>query len=119
MPVVAPRYAPPAPPIARAMDIEPKNSEKQSVFHIEVDRIRPNPHQPRREFDEVALRELASSIREFGVIQPLIVTKVVTDLEHGAAVEYELIAGDRRFMAARMASLRTVPVVVGRDSTDK
>ena len=119
LPVVAPRYAPPAPPIARAMDIEPKNSEKQSVFHIEVDRIRPNPHQPRREFDEVALRELASSIREFGVIQPLIVTKVVTDLEHGAAVEYELIAGERRLMAARMAGLRTVPVVVRRASTDR
>ena len=67
----------------------------------------------------MALRELASSIREFGVIQPLIVTKVVTDLEHGAAVEYELIAGERRLMAARMAGLRTVPVVVRRASTDR
>ena len=56
--------------------ITPSKPPTESIFQIEVDRIKPNPHQPRRHFDEQALRELASSIREFGVIQPLIVSKI-------------------------------------------
>ena len=49
---------------------------KQSVFQIEVEKIAPNPHQPRREFNEESLKGLAQSIREFGILQPLVVTKV-------------------------------------------
>lgn len=95
-----------------------KNNENQAVFQIEVDRIKPNPHQPRRNFTEESLRELALSIREFGIIQPLVVTKVVKDGETGTTVEYELIAGERRLRAAKSAGLRTVPVIINNSSED-
>jgi len=95
-----------------------KNNENPAVFQIEVDRIKPNPHQPRRDFTEESLRELALSIREFGIIQPLIVTKVVKDGENGTIVEYELIAGERRLRAAKSAGLRTVPVIIRNSSED-
>ena len=67
--------------------------------------IVPNPRQPRTQFDEQALRELADSIREHGLIQPLIVTRVGED-------QYALIAGERRWRAAQLAGLESVPVVV-------
>ena len=67
--------------------------------------IVPNPHQPRTQFDEQALRELAASIREHGLIQPLIVKRIGED-------QYALIAGERRWRAAQLAGLETVPVVV-------
>ncbi|HSD83671.1 MAG TPA: ParB/RepB/Spo0J family partition protein [Anaerolineae bacterium] len=67
--------------------------------------IVPNPHQPRTQFDEQALRELADSIREHGLIQPLIVTRAGED-------QYTLIAGERRWRAAQLAGLETVPVVI-------
>jgi ParB family chromosome partitioning protein len=86
----------------------------ESVFQIEVERIKPNPHQPRRDFDEAALKELALSVREFGVLQPLIVTKVEKESDEGTTVEYELIAGERRLLAAKMAGLRTVPAIIRR-----
>ena len=75
-----------------------------------VDDIVTNPYQPRREFDEEALRELAQSIRANGVIQPLVVRK--------STYGYQLIAGERRLRAAKIAGLKQVPVVV-RKSTDK
>lgn len=84
----------------------------EAVFHIEVERIKPNPHQPRRNFDEGALHDLASSIREFGVIQPLVATKVETETPMGLLVEYQLIAGERRLMASKIAGLARVPVIV-------
>lgn len=96
-----------------------KYGEGEAIFQIEVDKIRPNPHQPRRNFAEESLRELAVSIREFGVIQPLIVTKKEKDGESGTSVEYELIAGERRLLAAKLAGLRTVPVIVRRSSEDR
>lgn len=77
--------------------------------HVAVDRIRPNAFQPRAEFDDEILGSLASSIRELGVLQPLLVRR------HDDG--YELIAGERRWRAARMAGLDEVPVVV-RDSDD-
>ncbi len=93
--------------------------QTEAVFQIEVDRIRPNPHQPRRNFDEESLRELALSIREFGVLQPLIVTKVEEENEVGTTVEYELIAGERRLLASKIAGLRTVPAIVRRATPDR
>jgi ParB family transcriptional regulator, chromosome partitioning protein len=83
-----------------------------SVFHIEVEKIRPNPYQPRREFDDDELRELAASIREFGILQPLVVTKAVKETPTGTDVEYQLVAGERRLMAAKLAGLERVPVTV-------
>jgi len=90
----------------------------QSVFQIEVDKISPNPHQPRRYFDDGALKELASSIREFGILQPLVVSKIEEDTASGSSVHYELIAGERRLMAAKMLGLPTVPVIVRRPSQE-
>jgi len=76
---------------------------------IELIRIVPNPHQPRVHFDSEKLQELAASIKEHGIIQPLVVTK--------NANQYEIIAGERRFQAAGLAGLKTVPVIV-RDATE-
>ena len=88
------------------------DKKSEAVFQIEVEKIVPNPEQPRRHFDEESLRELANSIREFGIIQPLIVSKISEEKENGTEVHYELIAGERRLMAAKMVGLRTVPAIV-------
>ncbi len=85
---------------------------QESVFHIEVDRIKPNPYQPRVSFDAAALEELASSVREFGVLQPIIVSKTVTESDTGTRVEYQLVAGERRLMAAKRAGLERIPAIV-------
>jgi len=73
-------------------------------FEVDVDRIVPNPQQPRRTFDEDKLRELAASMREHGILQPLLVTPRGDD--------FELVAGERRLRAARLAGLHHVPVIV-------
>ena len=74
------------------------------VLYIDINDIRPNSAQPRKNFDEEKLRELASSIKTNGVIQPLIVRESTNG--------YELVAGERRWRAARLAGLRTVPCIV-------
>lgn len=84
-----------------------------SVFWIEVDKIKPNPFQPRRDFDETELKSLADSIRQYGVLQALVVTrKEVPKDDGGISVEYELIAGERRLRASKIAGLREVPVLI-------
>ena len=93
-----------------------------SIFWIELEKIVPNPYQPRREFDQDRLKELADSIRQYGVLQPLVVSRQETMREDGGIqVEYELIAGERRLRAARLAGISQVPVVVrvGDDSRAK
>ena len=95
---------------------------ENSIFWIEIDKIIPNPYQPRREFDEDRLKDLADSIRQYGVLQPLVVSRSETVLEDGGVkVEYELIAGERRLRASKLARLTQVPVVVrtGDDSRAK
>lgn len=92
-----------------------------SIFWIDVDKIVPNPFQPRREFDEVQLQSLADSIRQYGVLQALVVTrKEVPKEDGGLAVEYELIAGERRLRASKLAGLSQVPVLikVGNETND-
>ena len=74
------------------------------VLYLPVLDIRPNPNQPRRHFDEAALRELAESIRQYGILQPLTVRRTLTG--------YELVAGERRLRAAKLAGLRTVPCLL-------
>jgi ParB family chromosome partitioning protein len=74
------------------------------VLDLPVERIVPNPHQPRLFFSEDKLEELAQSIREHGILQPLTVTRVGSN--------YELIAGERRFQAAKKAGLKTVPAIL-------
>jgi ParB family chromosome partitioning protein len=85
---------------------------QESIYHIEIEKITPNPDQPRRHFDQDALLELASSIREFGFLQPLVVSKAEKETPTGIAVEYQIIAGERRFMAAKMLGLPRVPAIV-------
>lgn len=101
--------------LAHLEDVDIDYSRGQaSVFQIEVDKIFPNPHQPRKHFDDNALNDLANSIREFGIIQPLVATKILKETEIGTEVTYQLIAGERRLMAAKRVGLRTVPVVIKR-----
>jgi ParB family chromosome partitioning protein len=89
------------------------------VFLIEVTQIKPNPNQPRRDFNEDQLRELANSIREFGVLQPIIVTKIERETPTGTEVEYLLIAGERRLMASKLAGLERIPAIIRNVSLDK
>jgi ParB family transcriptional regulator, chromosome partitioning protein len=82
---------------------------------VAVDDVLPNPKQPRQVFDDEALEELSHSVREFGLLQPIVVRENArTD---GGSVSYELIMGERRLRAARAAGLDTVPAIV-RDTTD-
>ncbi len=84
-----------------------------SIFWIEVEKIQPNPFQPRREFDEIKLQTLADSIRQYGVLQPLLVTRREVEREDGGLmVEYELIAGERRWRAAQLVGMRQVPAII-------
>ncbi|MEI7719864.1 MAG: ParB/RepB/Spo0J family partition protein [bacterium] len=84
-----------------------------AIFWVEVDKIQPNPFQPRREFDEAKLQDLARSIRQYGVIQPLTVTrKEFEKPDGGLGTVYELIAGERRLRASRLAGLAQVPVII-------
>lgn len=82
----------------------------EELHYVPIKDIRPNPYQPRIHFDSKKLEELAQSIRENGIIQPLIVRK-------SAIVGYELLAGERRLRASQLAGLSTVPVVI-KDLTD-
>ncbi|MBY0086770.1 ParB/RepB/Spo0J family partition protein [Brevibacillus sp. M2.1A] len=78
--------------------------EGEQVKEVSINEIRPNPYQPRKEFEQSAIEELAQSIKEHGIIQPLIVRKSIKG--------YELVAGERRLRAAKVAGLKEVPVVV-------
>lgn len=84
-----------------------------TIFWVETEKINPNPYQPRKEFDERALATLADSIRQYGVLQPLVVTRKEIEREDGGlGVEYELIAGERRLRASKLAGVSQVPVVI-------
>ncbi len=84
-----------------------------SIFWIESEKIVPNPYQPRKEFDAHALRDLAESIRMYGLLQPLVVTrKEIIKPDGGLAVQYELISGERRLRASKLAGLPQVPAII-------
>ena len=83
--------------------------EKSDIVEIPLTEIRSNPYQPRKEFDEESLQEFADSIKEHGVIQPVIVKKSIKG--------YELIAGERRTRASKMAGKETIPAII-RDFND-
>ena len=84
--------------------------EKKGVETLKITEVEPNREQPRKNFDEDALLELADSIKQYGVIQPLIVQK--------KADHYEIIAGERRWRAAKMAGVKEIPVII-KDYTDQ
>lgn len=93
-------------------ELAPSGKYPDAIFHIETDRIIPNPDQPRRNFDEEGIKELAASIREFGLLQPLVVTKVEREVPTGTEVIYQLISGERRLLAVRMLGLPRIPAIV-------
>ncbi len=84
-------------------DVQTEGSS--SINEIELTKIKANPNQPRREFDPVALQELADSIAEIGIIQPITLRKVSDD-------EYQIIAGERRFRASQLAGQTTIPAYI-------
>src|SRR3989344_1444647 len=86
----------------------------ESIFWIEIDKIVNNPYQPRREFNPDALQQLANSIKMYGILEPLLAYKHEEETPTGLRVRYELVAGERRLRAARIAGLREVPVIIRR-----
>ena len=94
---------------SQVADLNTLSSDKVSfegaeIQEIEVAKISPNPFQPRKVFQQEALQDLANSIKQFGVIQPLVVSRTETG--------YELIVGERRFRASQLAGLHTVPAII-------
>ena len=81
------------------------------IVEIDLSELRANPYQPRKNFDEEALNELASSIKEHGVFQPIIVKKSIKG--------YEIIAGERRFRASKLAGMQTIPAIIKDFSDDE
>ncbi len=107
----------PVKPEAAAFNNAPKT--KESVFLIEVEQIKENPYQPRRDFNKEELQSLADSIREHGILQPLIITKAEEETTYGIKVSYELVAGERRLKAAKMAGLNFVPAIIRPKTEEK
>lgn len=93
-----------------AGEVYPDSSAAGSLLNLSISRIRPNPNQPRRSFDEDELEELADSIRQNGILQPIVVRPVEDS--------YQIVAGERRYTAAKRVGLATVPAVV-REVSDR
>lgn len=87
------------------------SATEKKIEEILVDKIIPNPYQPRKSFSQVGLEELSASIKAYGILQPISVRKIGGD-------RYELIAGERRLKAARLAKLETIPAIVNNSYTD-
>ncbi len=86
------------------------NAKDEDIVEIKLSELRSNPYQPRQTFDEEKLKELADSIKEFGVLEPIIVTKSIKG--------YEIVAGERRKKACELANLETIPAII-KDFTDE
>ena len=99
-----PVEAPPPPP-------QPSGIPGAGLANVPIEQISPNPYQPRKTFNEASIEDLARSVREHGIVQPLVVTRIGDN-------KYRLIAGERRFRAAQKAGLEIVPVVVKETMTD-
>lgn len=89
------------------------NYYSDAIFWIDTEKINPNPYQPRKEFDPVALQDLSDSIRMYGLLQPITVTRKETMTEDGGLVtSYELISGERRLRASKLAGLQQIPAII-------
>src|SRR5690554_6211993 len=86
------------------------DEKEEQVQQLNIDEIRPNPYQPRKHFEKEAIEELTASIKEHGVLQPIIVRKSIKG--------YDIVVGERRFRASKEANLKTIPAVV-RDFTEE
>jgi len=82
-----------------------KKDDIKNIFYLNIDCVRPNPYQPRKQFGQGALEDLCESIQQYGVIQPINVRRITNN-------SYELVAGERRLRAAIMAGLKEIPAVV-------
>lgn len=82
-----------------------KKDEQKNITYLNIDCVRPNPYQPRKQFSKTALEELCESIKQYGVIQPINVRKISIN-------NYELVAGERRLRAAIMAGLKEIPAII-------
>lgn len=87
-----------------------ETSSNEEIIEVPIDELRPNPYQPRKVFDESAIQELAESIKEHGVFQPIIVKKSVKG--------YEIVAGERRYRASKLVGLKKIPAII-RNFTDE
>ena len=87
------------------------SATKKIIEEILIDKVIPNPYQPRRAFSQAGLEELSASIRAYGILQPISVRRIGED-------RYELIAGERRLKAARLAELKTIPAIINDNYTD-
>lgn len=96
--------------ITKFLGFSREDEAPDQVLNLELNKLVPNPYQPRKVFDEMQLEELTRSIKELGVIQPIVVRK--------AGEKYEIVAGERRFRASEKAGLTQIPAVV-RDFTDR
>lgn len=85
--------------------LEEVDIQRDEVIEVPLNELRPNPYQPRKTFDESSLQELASSIEQSGVFQPIIIRK-------SAVKGYEIIAGERRFRASKLAKKETIPAII-------
>lgn len=95
---------PAAVPKAESVSPEEKKEDSGNGTYVKITKVEPNREQPRKNFDEDALQELADSIKQYGIVEPLIVQDRKT--------HYEIIAGERRWRAAKLAGLKEVPVIV-------
>lgn len=86
------------------------NTPKEDIVEVKLDELRSNPYQPRKSFDEEKLNELAESIKEFGVLEPIIIKKSIRG--------YEIVAGERRKKASEIAGLETIPAII-KDFSDE
>lgn len=82
-----------------------KREEEKNITYVNIESIRPNPYQPRKQFNQISMEELCESIKQYGVIQPINVRQISTNM-------YELVAGERRLRAATMAGLTRIPCIV-------
>jgi len=98
------------------MSIPEDKTRKDFIFWIEIEKIKPNLYQPRKDFDEEALESLGESIKKYGILQPIIVNKIEKKTERGITYEYQIVAGERRWRAAQRIGLRQVPVIIREQS---
>ncbi|MDD3735162.1 MAG: ParB/RepB/Spo0J family partition protein [Candidatus Pacebacteria bacterium] len=87
-------------------------NRKENIFWIEIEKIKPNLLQPRKSFSDKSLSELARSIEKYGILQPLIVRRIEKESSKGLGADYQIIAGERRYLAAKMIGLKELPVII-------
>jgi len=95
------------------------DKKMDKIFYLEADKIKSNPEQPRHHFSESSIDELADSIRGYGILEPLIVYRHELESSTGTQVEYYLIAGERRLLAAKKLGLETVPAIIRETDSEK